>query len=519
MYVKGKYLTKTYYRHQALVDSAIRKALKNRDSPPRAGGSLTPQDHFYCQISRVEDIVSALQAAQEDASARDSPKEIVRTAMSVNAVVGAVVRDVLGAREAKAEEFAARPDSAFEMLTWTSDPSPRGLRTALAAQFKRSAESAVPIAEDAETRAKICAQMVDLADVVLDGYRVQLDSLLAGDSRKDAVYKAYEKDRGKMVSALIDAGFVEEAASLAEKYYDFVGLIRICEATGDGARLERYMEQFSEHRFSNFVFDWHVREGKQGKLLAETSKERQAELGSFLRGHDKISWLHDLSAGDYVSASTTLRSLAEQETELVARKRTALSLAKLAALASDEADEHIAEAVEALDKQAAVVTAQEQLPKAVLDEYGFDRETMRVFTPRELIELYVGRDNSAADHVDFKKALDLLEYVDGSGDDEEEDALGSLRLHIWAQAVLRDDWKAMDVDNPLEAIKDTVFFRLAEFCYLQQGNNSDVSDALPALDGLFSSPDLAPGLRNDPNFRFFIRSGYEHMEREAATMK
>jgi hypothetical protein len=72
------------------------------------------------------------------------------------------------------------------------------------------------------------------------------------------------------------------------------------------------MDQFSEQHFSNFVFDWHVREGKQGKLLAETSSRRQAELGKFLKGHDTISWLHDIHAGDLVAASTTLKTLAEQ---------------------------------------------------------------------------------------------------------------------------------------------------------------------------------------------------------------
>ena len=46
-----------------------------------------------------------------------------------------------------------------------------------------------------------------------------------------------------------------------------------------------------------------------------------------------------------------------------------------------------------LDTLLNVVTAQEQLPRSVLDAYGFDADTMRVFTPRELLELYIGEDN------------------------------------------------------------------------------------------------------------------------------
>ena len=90
------------------------------------------------------------------------------------------------------------------------------------------------------------------------------------------------------------------------------------------------------------------------------------------------------------------------------------------------------------------------------------------------------------------------------------------RLRIWSTAISRDDWRAMDVDNPVDAVKDTLFFRLAEFCYLQ---GSPLPDVLPAIEDIFASPDLDEDLAADANFKFFVRTGYEHMlreEREAA---
>ena len=118
--------------------------------------------------------------------------------------------------------------------------------------------------------------------------------------------------------------------------------------------------------------------------MAETERggARADELAKFLEGHDGIAWLHGIHAGDYVNASTTLRGLAQRESELLSRKKTMLSLSKLAALASDERDDHIATAVEGLEHEWNVVAAQEQLPRGVLDEYGFDAESMRVLTPR-----------------------------------------------------------------------------------------------------------------------------------------
>jgi hypothetical protein len=46
----------------------------------------------------------------------------------------------------------------------------------------------------------------------------------------------------------------------------------------------------------------------------------------------------------------------------------------------------------------------------VLDQFGLERGSMRVLSPREIIQLYIGEENVDADHMDFKKALDLLDY-------------------------------------------------------------------------------------------------------------
>ena len=53
--------------HQTLIDDAIRETLKLRKAPCPAGSSdspeisLTASDHFYREISRVEEIVNGFQ--------------------------------------------------------------------------------------------------------------------------------------------------------------------------------------------------------------------------------------------------------------------------------------------------------------------------------------------------------------------------------------------------------------------------------------------------------------------------
>ena len=70
------------------------------------------------------------------------------------------------------------------------------------------------------------------------------------------------------------------------------------------------------------MFDWHVREGKQSKLLAQSySSNRQEKLGRFLEGHSAISWLHDIQTEKFMPASDTLQNLAENEIKNVAKKK------------------------------------------------------------------------------------------------------------------------------------------------------------------------------------------------------
>ncbi len=77
--------------------------------------------------------------------------------------------------------------------------------------------------------------------------------------------------------------------------------------------------------------------------------------------------------------------------------KTMLSLAKLSALASggdnddDEAmdcgDSVVSNILDSVQDQLNIVTAQEQLPSSILEKMGINKESMKVLTPREIIEV------------------------------------------------------------------------------------------------------------------------------------
>ena len=76
-------------------------------------------------------------------------------------------------------------------------------------------------------------------------------------------------------------------------------------------------------------------------------------------------------------------------------------------------------------------------------------------------QMYICDENVLANELDFKKALDLLHYID---DVEERD---SLRLSVWARSILRDAWTTLDTDSVLQPITSTVFYKIIDSSIMQ----------------------------------------------------
>lgn len=72
------------------------------------------------------------------------------------------------------------------------------------------------------------------------------------------------------------------------------------------------------------------------------------------------------------------------------------------------------------------------------------------------MQLYICEENENISEVDFKKALDLTEHI------EDELERNELKHSIWCSAILRDSWKDIDPDSPIENILSLQFFKLAD---------------------------------------------------------
>lgn len=279
----------------------------------------------------------------------------------------------------------------------------------------------------------------------------------------------------------------------------------ICECTNNQRRLDEYLERFSNQGFSEFVYNWFLKENKQGKLInmcKNVTKSKNIEkLTTFLSDHPSLAWMQEIFDKKYNQAADTLHKLGMEETDSITRQKTMLSLCKLAKLAggSHVTDDYI----KAVESKLNLIAFQEEIPDYVLQQFGYDTIHIRVINPIDLISLYICPEYKEADELEFKKALDLLEFID------EPDLKQELLLKIWRTALLRDSWDHTNLDSPLELLQNKLFFKLIELAMILDGNCWSL---LPPLEALLDD-DSIKDLQANTNFQFLMKTGYEQVFR------
>ncbi|KAL2713004.1 nuclear pore complex protein Nup133 [Vespula squamosa] len=485
-------------RNPELIDSIIEQTL---NPETYVSEELTSRDIFYREVSAVHLFLPTLVSNATEVTLSERPThQVAQYIMQVNSILLGVLHEVVKYRQYNAERFVPTrcSNGITEYLPWTAASGKHGLRNCLTTMHNMTLKHGVTGTNDTTIRNELYEQLVSLIDLILDGRKCHLESI-RGTEKFEILLKQYETDRMNLIQPLIKEEQYENAAMLAEKYCDFVSLVQICELTNNKNRLDSYIDKFASQDFAGFLFSWYVKDGRQGQLVERCRRGGSIELTEKLSEHPTLSWVQAVLTDELRFAANTLHSLAVQETELVTRKKSMLSLAKLALLASDEPEYEIKDCIKSIDNELALIAHQEDLPTGVLTTYGYDIEKLKVFTPVELITLYTSEDNVIASEYDFKKALDLLDYV------KQEEEKSSLKLRIWARAARRDSWESVE-KNPKQQAQGTIFFKLMELAYMMGGK---VKEFLPSVDALLMEPELGT-LAASSNFQFLVKLLYEY---------
>ncbi|XP_053154433.1 nuclear pore complex protein Nup133 isoform X2 [Hemicordylus capensis] len=494
-------LKNIHHKLADVVNAAIQLALDRRESDVPA--SLTPADIFFREVSQIDSIFECLLEEEEqvlkDASAE--PAKRAEIVIHVNNIIKDMLQVAIQERQSKASLYKIREPVEIEpeYIPWTASV---GVRSAIIRQHEVILKEIYPQV-NSKLRSTVTEQLVALLNCFLDDYVSQLKSVDRPEyqERYSSLEMEYVQKRSELLSPLLSLGQYQLAAALAEKYCDFDILVQMCEQTDNQTRLQRYMTQFADQNFSDFLFRWYLEKGKRGKLLSQPIAQH-GQLASFLQAHEHLSWLHDINSNDLEKAHRTLQNLANTETRYFAKKKTLLGLSKLAVLASDISDVIMNEKIEEMAEQERFLLHQETLPEQLLKERELNLSEMPVLSAPQLIELYICDENRRANEYDFKKALDLLEYMD---EDEQMD-INDLKLKILCKALQRDNWSSSEgKDDPIEASKDSIFVKILQKL-LKEG--VPLNEYLPEVMDLLHADELG-NLKSNPYFEFVLKANYE----------
>ncbi|XP_063539367.1 nuclear pore complex protein Nup133 [Cydia strobilella] len=321
-----------------------------------------------------------------------------------------------------------------------------------------------------------------------------------------------ERMRRDIIQPYVDAGQMERAAVLAEKFKDFELLIELCDRQDDMERLYSYIDKYSGEGIAESAFAHLLGAGGGGaaRLVRALGARYPARLHAWLArtpARDPVRALHHLHARDYGQAGRVLAGLARGERDAVNRMTTTASLAKLCLLASDEEPQPS----DLWNKVEGCLSLAEQhaaLPRDIKLLHGLDAADCRVMPPEELIQMYIESESDALTEYDYKKALDLTDFVQ---DMERRD---DLRLRVWCACIRRSPWDAVDVEAPAAELQDKMFFRLMHLVHFMGG---DLELLLPPAEDILTARELAE-LVSDARFRYIVKYGYEclHARRQPA---
>lgn len=172
-----------------------------------------------------------------------------------------------------------------------------------------------------------------------------------------------------------------------------------------------------------------------------------------------------------------------------------LSLAKLSAYA---AEQNMQQHIERINKELYLIEHQSQLDENVLNNLGFDTNNLRVLQPEEMIELYISDDYTTASEVEFRKALELVNFVEEKVE---------YRNKIWCAAIKKDNWLNVNMDAPLDKINEFLFHKLVEVCFLLDNS----LELLPPVNVFLTSPELEQYLAQS-TFQYLMKLTYEHIQ-------
>ncbi|KAF6212156.1 hypothetical protein GE061_012677 [Apolygus lucorum] len=340
------------------------------------------------------------------------------------------------------------------------------------------------IEEDEEFQTKIVAMTRDLVDVIL-----HLQSTTHPPERYNALRSWY-------IQYFVDNGHYLYAKQLAVKFLDMKALVELTYILKETENLPKYIEVYGDYGICEEIFAYLLKKDLKADLLSlDLPPEYKHKLEKSLENHQDIKWLNKLESGEPLQAVRALVSYAMVYNKDVDKCERMWSFAKLICKS-----EGISEFDSQIDRHLECISAQRYLTD-YLQNLGSSK-SVKAYNAVQIIQMLVSLQNTEVNEYHFKKALDLLKFV------EDKVTKEKLKNDIWSKAVQveQDEFAALKMDSPVEEFANLLVFRLLS---LIVSGEDDPEVFVPPFENLNVSDDVDTSKR----FIYFLRLGHEHITR------
>lgn len=440
--------------------------------------TITSADFFFRYVSIVDEGIKAIISKCVRLSYHNlGSVKFTKLLVTTNSIITVIFNTILRIRTKKGYFI----DPTY--VPWLSAPEPTGLFDHLSNLAQVTYDALSRFGKQSRRYKKIVNQFFYICNIIL---YIQLPHL--------------EKSEFNVLSSSIIEFFLDfemhfQGLQLAYKYKNFEYLIKLAYLMKRESQIMYFVQEFGDEGFCFYLFKYLYLDGKYQELLnLELPEQYIQQLETFLQDFPVLNWLYQLKTQDYQKANQILMSLNSIDNVTLKDQEIMFSMAKLTALAGACPD------LSQINNNIEIINAQKNIPEVVFTRKGYDTNFLKMLTPSELIELFTGEENFEGDEFDFKKALELLKFVDNSAERE------NLRRKVWRRAIEKDDWEGTKIDFTPEIVDEFLLFKLMKLLKSEDNFQS----LIPPVEELIEDPELEI-FSKDSLSSYLLEYGYEQI--------